>query len=78
MRFAGLGTIIARSRKPSEASAKEGSMYYVYLIESLSAAGKRYVGITTNLDERLQDHDAGKSSHLKIQAVEADRLHRIY
>ena len=53
-------------------------MYYVYLIESLSAAGKRYVGITTNLDERLQDHDAGKSSHLKIQAVEADRLHRIY
>jgi len=29
--------IIARSRKPSEASAKEGLMYYVYLIESLSA-----------------------------------------
>ena len=26
--------IIARSRKPSEASAKEGLMYYVYLIES--------------------------------------------
>jgi len=38
-------------------------MYYVYLIESLSAAGERYVGITTNLEQRLREHDAGKSSH---------------
>ena len=53
-------------------------MYYVYLIESLSAAGERYVGITTNLEQRLREHDAGKSSHLKIQAVEADRSRRIY
>ena len=34
-------------------------MYYVYLIESLSAAGERYVGITTNLEQRLREHDAG-------------------
>ena len=38
-------------------------MYYVYLIESLSAAGERYVRITTNLEQRLREHDAGKSSH---------------
>jgi len=38
-------------------------MCYVYLIESLSAAGERYVGITTNLEQRLREHDAGKSSH---------------
>jgi predicted GIY-YIG superfamily endonuclease len=48
---------------PSEASAKEGLMYYVYLIESLSAARKRYVGITTNVEQRLREHNAGKSPH---------------
>jgi predicted GIY-YIG superfamily endonuclease len=48
---------------PSEASAKEGLMYYVYLIESLSATRKRYVGITTNVEQRLREHNAGKSPH---------------
>jgi putative endonuclease len=40
-----------------------GPMYYVYLIESLSAARERYVGITTNLEQRVREHNAGKSSH---------------
>ncbi len=56
-----------------------GPMYYIYLIESLSVARERYVGITTNLEQRLREHNAGKSSHTsKFQAVEADRLHCIY
>jgi putative endonuclease len=38
-------------------------VYYVYLIESISAQGKRYLGMTTDLKERLQEHNAGKSSH---------------
>ena len=38
-------------------------MYYVYLIESLAAQRKRYVGLTTNLKQRLQEHNAGKSSY---------------
>ena len=38
-------------------------MYYVYLIESLAAPRKRYVGLTTNLKQRLQEHNAGKSLH---------------
>ena len=38
-------------------------MYYVYLIESLSAARERYIGITSNLEQRLREHNAGKSSH---------------
>ena len=38
-------------------------MYYVYLIESFSAQGERYVGITADLKQRLQEHNAGKSSH---------------
>ena len=29
------------------------SVYYVYLIESVSAQGERYLGMTTDLKERL-------------------------
>ena len=38
-------------------------MYYVYVIESVSVQGARYLGMTTNLKERLQEHNAGKSFH---------------
>lgn len=34
-------------------------MYYVYLIESAAVAGKRYVGYTENLRQRVLDHNAG-------------------
>jgi predicted GIY-YIG superfamily endonuclease len=36
---------------------------YVYLLESLKAPSKRYVGITSDLDNRLKEHNAGKSPH---------------
>jgi predicted GIY-YIG superfamily endonuclease len=36
---------------------------YVYPIESLSEAGQRYVGLTTDLKHRIQEHNAGKSLH---------------
>jgi predicted GIY-YIG superfamily endonuclease len=49
---------------PSEASAKEGcSVRYVYLLESEAAAGRRYVGVTSDLKQRLAEHNAGKSPH---------------
>ena len=38
-------------------------MYYVYLIQSVSAEGERYLGMTTDLKERLKEHNAGKSFH---------------
>ena len=38
-------------------------MIYVYLIESLSTQGQRYVGLTADLKQRLRDHDDGKSTH---------------
>jgi len=38
-------------------------VYYVYLIESVSAQGERYLGMTSDLKQRLQEHNAGKSSH---------------
>ena len=36
---------------------------YVYLLESISHPGKRYVGITENLKKRITEHNAGKSPH---------------
>ncbi len=61
-----------------------GPVYYVYLIESLSAQEERYVGMTTDLKQRLREHNQGKSSHTakfsycKVQAMEANQLHRVH
>jgi predicted GIY-YIG superfamily endonuclease len=38
-------------------------VFYVYLIGSLSSNEQRYVGVTSDLERRLQEHNAGKSSH---------------
>ena len=38
-------------------------LHYVYLLESLSAPRKRYVGVTNDLKSRLAAHNAGRSSH---------------
>ena len=38
-------------------------MVYVYLIESVSAIGQRYVGLTTDLKQRLRRHNLGQSIH---------------
>lgn len=38
-------------------------MKYVYLLESLAKPGKKYVGITSDLNNRLKEHNAGKSPH---------------
>ena len=38
-------------------------MRYVYLLESINAPSRRYVGITSDLEQRLAEHNAGKSAH---------------
>ena len=50
---------------PSEALAEEGRcrMHYVYLLRSLSAKTKRYVGLCSDLKTRLRQHNAGQSPH---------------
>ncbi len=36
-------------------------MRYVYMLQSETAAGRRYVGVTSDLKQRLRDHNSGKS-----------------
>jgi putative endonuclease len=38
-------------------------VYFVYLIESLDSGRHRYVGLTTDLEQRLADHNAGRSQY---------------
>jgi putative endonuclease len=38
-------------------------MWYVYLLQSETFEGQRYVGVTSDLRPRLLDHNSGKSSH---------------
>ena len=38
-------------------------MYYTYILESEKYPGKRYIGHSANLKQRLRDHNAGKCSH---------------
>jgi putative endonuclease len=44
-------------------SASYAFVIYVYLVESLSIPGQRYVGSTADLKQRLRDHNDGKSPH---------------
>ena len=36
-------------------------MYYVYLLRSLKDPSKTYIGYTTNLEERMERHNAGRA-----------------
>jgi predicted GIY-YIG superfamily endonuclease len=38
-------------------------MKYIYLLQSISYPNQRYIGLTSNVDERLKAHNEGKSSH---------------
>ena len=38
-------------------------MKYVYLLRSLSNPRETYVGLTRDLQRRLEEHNAGKSMH---------------
>src|SRR6476620_2545477 len=65
MRFAGSVMIRCAKQDALRSFSEGGPVYYVYLIESLSAHEERYVGMTTDLKQRLREHDQGKSSHTK-------------
>jgi predicted GIY-YIG superfamily endonuclease len=55
--------MIYERRLSPEALAQGTIMKCVYLLQSLSVPTQRYVGITTDLDQRLQAHNSGASTH---------------
>ena len=42
-----------------------GWMFYVYYLQSLSHSNRTYIGYTSNLKQRIADHNAGKSVYTK-------------
>jgi predicted GIY-YIG superfamily endonuclease len=38
-------------------------MYYTYILKSISNPDQSYIGYTSNLKQRLVDHNLGKSIH---------------
>lgn len=38
-------------------------MWYVYILRSTSSQNQYYIGMTGDLQQRLADHNSGKSSH---------------
>ena len=38
-------------------------MFYVYVIRSLSHPKRYYIGYTENIDQRVKEHNEGKSLH---------------
>ncbi len=38
-------------------------MKYVYLLQSVANPEERYVGLTSDLERRLKEHNSGGSSH---------------
>jgi len=37
--------------------------YYVYSLQSLADKERYYIGISENLEQRLQEHNTGKCKH---------------
>ena len=38
-------------------------MHYVYLIQSIPFPDQKYIGLTSNLHDRIQAHNEGRSPH---------------
>jgi len=40
-------------------------MHFVYILSSLSKSNQHYVGCTTDLEQRLKEHNSGRSAYTK-------------
>ena len=56
---------LQRQPSPGDARATAGkpAMFYVYVIRSLSHPKRYYIGFTENIDQRVKEHNEGKSLH---------------
>lgn len=48
---------------PRRSFSVGGLMYYVYHIQSENNSDRYYVGLTSDVERRLEEHNAGKSIH---------------
>jgi putative endonuclease len=49
---------------PRRSETKKGCfMYFVYSLQSENNPDRYYVGLTSNVERRLEEHNAGKSIH---------------
>jgi predicted GIY-YIG superfamily endonuclease len=63
-RFAGFAAFQCAKQDALRSLGEGGRhLHYVYLLESETFGGPRYIGLTTDLKKRLADHNAGKSRH---------------
>ncbi len=53
-------------------------MFFVYIIKSQKNPSKHYVGLTRNLDKRLQAHNAGKSTFSRKYAPWVLECHIVF
>ena len=49
--------------KPPGEDGRDQRTWYVYIIRSIDFPGQEYTGISTDLRQRMADHNAGKSPH---------------
>ncbi len=49
--------------KPILISYNPKKMHYTYILKSIPNPDQSYIGYTSNLKQRLEDHNSGKSSH---------------
>jgi len=48
---------------PRRNEVKAGYMHYVYMLQSEADPDRFYVGLTTDLKRRFDEHNSGKSIH---------------
>ncbi|MDP3723815.1 MAG: GIY-YIG nuclease family protein [Candidatus Omnitrophota bacterium] len=53
-------------------------MYYVYILASTKVPTKIYIGITTNLEQRLHEHNQGKAIYSQRYAPWQMRTHVVF
>jgi predicted GIY-YIG superfamily endonuclease len=53
---------------PFEAASEVGlyNMYYVYFIKSINNPNQTYIGYTTDLQQRLDNHNSGGTAYTRI------------
>lgn len=50
---------------PRRNGVKAGTMHYVYVLQSAADPDRFYIGRTTDLKRRIEEHNSAKSTHTR-------------